>query len=204
MRVWRIVGVLSLSSVLLLSGCFLKKKKPPLPPQAQAPTVEPTAPPPEPSQPEAQPPAATTTTPPAPEKTVTEKKPAKPRHRKPAKKAEAEPGAAAKATTPPAVPPRNKIVIREGGTDEATPQLSARLPREPASHENMTTEQLLDSAEANLRGLNRQLSAGEQEMVGQIRSYMQQSRQATTEGDAVRAHNLALKAHLLSDQLAGR
>jgi hypothetical protein len=31
---------------------------------------------------------------------------------------------------------------------------------------------------------------------------MTQSRQATKDGDLVRAHNLALKAHLLSDDLA--
>jgi hypothetical protein len=38
-------------------------------------------------------------------------------------------------------------------------------------------------------------------MVEQIKSYVTQSRAAITDGDLVRANNLALKAHLLSDAL---
>lgn len=202
MKIWRTGAVLALASTMFLSGCFLKKRKPPVPPQAQAPTVETTTPPPAttPTQPEPQP-APTTTTPAKtePPPAVATKKP-RTKHHKPAK---TEPATTAKATTPPAAPPR-KVVVPEGGAPDTTPQLSASLPRETVSHDQQNTQQLLDSAEANLRSLNRQLSAGEQQTVLQIRSYMQQSRQATTDGDAVRAHNLALKAHLLSDQLVNQ
>lgn len=38
-------------------------------------------------------------------------------------------------------------------------------------------------------------------MVAQIKDYMAQSRKATADADHVRAHNLALKARLLSDEL---
>ena len=38
-------------------------------------------------------------------------------------------------------------------------------------------------------------------MVAQIKDYMAQSRKATKDSDTVRAHNLALKARLLSDEL---
>jgi hypothetical protein len=70
------------------------------------------------------------------------------------------------------------------------------------ARDQATTEQLLQSAESNLNGIKRQLSQDEQAIVTQIRDYVTQSRQATKENDAVRAHNLALKAQLLSDDLA--
>lgn len=38
-------------------------------------------------------------------------------------------------------------------------------------------------------------------MLNQIRDYMNQSRQAIAENDLDRAHNLAMKAHLLCDEL---
>ena len=41
-------------------------------------------------------------------------------------------------------------------------------------------------------------------MVAQIKDYMAQSRKATADSDSVRAHNLALKARLLSDELVKR
>ena len=38
-------------------------------------------------------------------------------------------------------------------------------------------------------------------MVTQIKSYIAQSRKATSDGDFERAYNLAMKAHLLADAL---
>jgi len=66
----------------------------------------------------------------------------------------------------------------------------------------MSTAQLLEATEYNLKNINRTLSADEQAMVDHIRSYVQQSRDATKAGDADLANRLALKAHLLSDELA--
>jgi len=65
-----------------------------------------------------------------------------------------------------------------------------------------STEQLLESTDANLRSIKRLLSSDEESIVAQVRDYVTQSKQATKDGDLVRAHNLALKAHLLSDELA--
>jgi hypothetical protein len=59
----------------------------------------------------------------------------------------------------------------------------------------------LASAETNLNGINRQLSKDEEAMRAQIKEFINQSRKATTENDLARAHNLAVKAHLLSDEL---
>lgn len=205
MRLRRATTVLALASVMFLSGCFLKKKKASVPPQATAPTVQPapTTPPPQPTQPLPQPSTTPATTPEKPTATTTATKP-KPKHKKPPVAKKEQPSTTAKATPPGSSKPPNKIVIQEGGTTPASPQLSAGGPRESISHDRQTTEQLIDSAEANLRSVNHSLSAGEQDMVAQIRSFIQQSRQATTDGDTVRAHNLALKAHLLSDELVGQ
>ncbi|MCU1298701.1 MAG: hypothetical protein JWO91_2979, partial [Acidobacteriaceae bacterium] len=49
----------------------------------------------------------------------------------------------------------------------------------------------------------RQLSPAQQDTMGQIRSYIQQAKAARSAGDLERAHNLALKAHLLSDEFVG-
>lgn len=107
-------------------------------------------------------------------------------------------------TEPPATVARNappRIVIDGGATPGG--QISMGMPHDESAHKRQTTEQLIDSTETNLRGLNRDLSEGEQAMLGQIRSYLAQARAAEREGDRVRAYNLALKAHLLSDELVG-
>jgi hypothetical protein len=149
--------------------------------------------------------AAATNTPPAkPEKT-------KPRHHA---------GAAQKNTSQPATgtngnskppaeiaknTPPSKTTVSEGGTDThaASGQISPVISHDEAIHGTASTGQLLESTDTNLRNIiKRQLSTDEQSIVAQINDYISQSRQATKEGDLVRAHNLALKAHLLSDDLA--
>ena len=70
-----------------------------------------------------------------------------------------------------------------------------------ATHSQTSTDQLLQGAEANLNSITRQLSKDEEAMRTQIREFITQSRKATTENDPARAHNLAVKARLLSDDL---
>lgn len=199
---------------LTMTGCdwFHRRKPQPIPPQAQAPTT---------TQPEpATQPATTTTTtaqPPQPEPekpadTTAQKpkprtKPA-PAHAKkiiPAPAATPAPPATKPTETASATPPP-RIVISEGSTpDGSNAQISSpNIHSDAGDHELRTTQQLLDSTDANLRNLKRALSTDEKAMVDQIHAYMQQSRDATKDGDAVRAHNLALKAHLLSDELVKR
>jgi hypothetical protein len=69
------------------------------------------------------------------------------------------------------------------------------------AYNQSTTEQLLKGTDDNLRNLKPQLSAEEQSMLSHIRDFVKQSEQATKDGDSVRAHTLALKARLLSDEL---
>jgi hypothetical protein len=90
--------------------------------------------------------------------------------------------------------------VRNGGTSEPAVQLSGGAA--PAQ-ERSTTDQLLGSTEENLKKIaGRPLTPAQQDMVSQIRMYMDQSKEAVTAGDADRGSLLAQKAQLLSDELA--
>ena len=56
--------------------------------------------------------------------------------------------------------------------------------------------------DGELRGITRPLNRDEQNIVLQIKGYMQQSQAADKDGDLDRARNLAVKAKLLADDLA--
>ena len=190
--------------VLLLSGCPFKKKQPPVPQQAQAPTTpapQPAPPPeakPEETQPPAPPPEA-----PAEKAETTAEKP-KPKKKPSAKKPATTTGQQAAAATP-APTQTSKLTIQEGPTPNSQGQQAASAGLDELSpHSKQTTEQLLQAAQTNLNSINRPLSPEEQAMVAQIKDYMAQSRKATADSDSVRAHNLALKARLLSDELVKR
>jgi len=196
-----------LASLLLLGGC--KKKKPAVPPpQAQAPTItqpqpQPEAPPPAPAasepnrpQPETEPEATTAPPPPVvkpkprPPRHVAKPKPPAPSPEKPADK------------TAEGKPP--KTVVPEGSAQPVSPQLSPTISKDQAIHQKLNTNQLLEATDYNLKNITRTLTTEEQAVVQHIRSYVQQSRDATRDGDTERAYNLALKAHLLSDELIKR
>ena len=198
------IGVAAL--VLTLSGCPFKKKQPPVPQQAQAPAVQPEPTPPAPQPVETQPAPAPVET--QPEKTETAAEKPKPK-KKPSAKKPAAPATSAQgqqqtqAAAPASAPAEtSKLIIQESPAPNSQGQLSAGAGLEDSStHSKQTTEQLLQSAQANLNSINRPLSPEEQAMVAQIKDYMAQSRKATKASDTVRAHNLALKARLLSDEL---
>jgi len=83
-------------------------------------------------------------------------------------------------------------------------QLSQDVNQQQASREQQVTDQLLAQTASNLKTLAaRQLTSGQLDTVTQIKTYMEQSRAAENEGDLQRAHNLALKANLLSADLVG-
>jgi hypothetical protein len=72
-----------------------------------------------------------------------------------------------------------------------------------AQHQRETVNQLLATTDANLKKISgRQLTPAQQSMLGQINAYVRQSKAASDTGDVSRAHTLAFKAHLLSDELA--
>ena len=84
----------------------------------------------------------------------------------------------------------------------AAPQISPQLsPGDQASYQRKTGDDIA-VAEKNLQQTSgKQLNAAQQDLVGKIRSFLSQSRDASKDGDWIRAQNLAQKARLLSDEL---
>jgi len=96
-----------------------------------------------------------------------------------------------------------KVVVKNGGAKEGTPQLAPGSGKEQEQHKRENTNQLLATTDANLKSVaGRQLTPAQQSMMDQIRTYVAQSKAASGAGDLDRAHTLAYKAHLLSDELA--
>jgi hypothetical protein len=107
-----------------------------------------------------------------------------------------------RAHKPPADGGARKIVVHKGGTSEPIAQILPGITEEEANRKRESAEQLLAAAESSLKGLAaRTLNPNQQELVVQIRQYMDGARSALKESDIQRAHTLALKAHLLSDDL---
>lgn len=106
-------------------------------------------------------------------------------------------------TTKPADSGPSKVVVRNGGTKEGSTQLAPGITQAQAQHQKASTDTLLATTDANLKQTaGRQLTPAEQRMVDEIRIYVRQSKTATEAGDVTRAHTLAYKARLLSDELA--
>ena len=98
-----------------------------------------------------------------------------------------------------------KVVVRNGGAKGDSPQLSPGMSQEQALHQRENTAQLLATTDANLKRIaGRQLTPAQQSTLDQIHSYLRQAKAASDSGDVARAHTLAFKAHLLSDELAGK
>jgi hypothetical protein len=80
--------------------------------------------------------------------------------------------------------------------------LAPGLSKEQEFHQRETTSQLLATTDANLKKIaGRQLAPAQQGVLDQIHSYVRQAKTASDSGDLGRAHTLAFKAHLLSDEL---
>lgn len=104
----------------------------------------------------------------------------------------------------PAATGPTKTVVRNGGTPEPTIDLSPRVSQQQTSHQLEETNQRLAAADANLKKIaGRQLSASQQDTLKQIKSYLVEAKAAKDGGDVQRAYNLAVKANLLSAELAG-
>jgi hypothetical protein len=96
---------------------------------------------------------------------------------------------------------QGKVVVRNGGAKDDTVQLSPGGNQAMQSRQNTT--QLLTTTDENLKRLaGRQLTPSQQDTVDQIQAYVRQAKGAVDAGDLARAHTLAFKAHLLSDDLA--
>lgn len=103
------------------------------------------------------------------------------------------------AASRPCAPP--KKIVRNGGSEEPKIELLGGTQAEHVSNERSTAE-LTSATEANLKQIaGRELSSNQQATVAQIKQFMEQSKKADAAGDPDRAHSLAMKARLLSDEL---
>jgi hypothetical protein len=190
--------------MITMAGCHRQAKPQPLVPAPMLP-LSAIIPPPEVLPPGEDEPVVTAPSEPA---TTTANKP-KPRPRngrrisdvpKPSTSATNQPPVVAP-ETPPSPPPKITTPSHDVPT---TATISEGLPHSDEMHHKETAAQLNQSTEENLRSIKRTLTASEKSIVEQIRSFISQSQDAIADNDLVRAHNLALKAHLLSDELANR
>jgi hypothetical protein len=97
--------------------------------------------------------------------------------------------------------PTPKKVVRNGGSEEPSIQLVGGVTAEQTAQQR-SIDELTAATEANLKGIEgHPLNPTQQDMRNQIKQFMDQSKAAIAVGDFERAHNLAQKAHLLSDEL---
>ncbi|HEY3616707.1 MAG TPA: hypothetical protein VGK96_07815 [Candidatus Sulfotelmatobacter sp.] len=97
--------------------------------------------------------------------------------------------------------PPSKVIVQQGGTSDSSIQLAGGAGG-TKSPQRDNANQMLAATEANLKKISgQQLNANQQDMVTQIRQFMQQSKAAVVDGDLERARTLAWKAQLLSDEL---
>ena len=93
-------------------------------------------------------------------------------------------------------------MVRNGGTSDSQVHISSGTSDQQASQQLKNTNSLLGATTENLQKISgKQLNLGQQDMAKQIRNYMQQSKNAAVAGDMQGANNLAVKAHLLSEEL---
>jgi hypothetical protein len=197
MRLGRNV-VLALALLILVAGAGCKKRKPSIPAQTTAPTINQPTVPPVASQPLPTPPTVTTE-PPQPGPTVPVTNTAKKtrlRRKKPVA-----PATTTTAETNPTPKPGTHKPGAENTPGDTNVQISAEVPQPAANLRRQQTESLLQSAEWNLKRITRTLTDGEESMQRQVRNFITQSRLALQDGDVERAYNLANKASLLSQEL---
>ncbi len=178
------------AAVALLLGAACQKKKPVAPLPKTAPTLAVGGPDQIPEQ------ALPAEPPPVQQEAKVEEPPPK---KKPPKR---------RSATKPAPPPANNpsnvtVAVNRPPTTEAPVDtaIAADVSNEKLRQQKQTTSDLLDSTEKNLKNLNRNLTPDEEAMVTQVKSYIAQSRKASSDGDHERAFNLAKKAQLLAEAL---
>jgi hypothetical protein len=97
--------------------------------------------------------------------------------------------------------PPVKVIVKQGGTSSSGIELAGGTTGNQASNQR-DANQMLGTTESNLKKIaGQQLSSDQQDMVKQIRQFMEQSKAAVADGDLDRARTLAWKAQVLSEEL---
>jgi hypothetical protein len=121
---------------------------------------------------------------------------------KPANGATSSNTSASGAKTPPSNCPPTKVIVQQGSTTESSIELAGGASGAQASNERNTAIQMLETTEANLKKVEAaQPNSSQQEMIKQVRQFIDQSKAATSAGDLDQARTLAWKAQLLSEEL---
>ncbi len=117
-------------------------------------------------------------------------------------------GSIAKPNNPPAPPkpateqPAASEPAADSSAHPPVPLISPQLSAADQQNYERKMNEDVGAAEKNLQQANgRQLSAGQQDLVEKIHSFLEQARDASKGGDWARAQNLAQKARLLSTEL---
>ena len=97
--------------------------------------------------------------------------------------------------------PPAKTVVRQGGIAEQGIQLAGGSPGGDTKQKSQSTNQMLLETEENLKKIGSNQTSDQQSLVSQIRQFMTQSKSALAAADYERAHTLAWKAKVLSDDL---
>jgi hypothetical protein len=108
---------------------------------------------------------------------------------------------AGKKSTSSSCPP-SKVIVRQGSTSDSSIELVGGAAGSQASDERNNSIEMLETADANLKKIDgTQLDSNQQDMIKQVRQFMDQSKAATSAGDLDQARTLAWKAQLLSEEL---
>jgi len=92
--------------------------------------------------------------------------------------------------------------VRQGGIAEQSIQLAGGSAGGDTTQKRQSTDQMLLATEENLKKVaGIQLSGVQQSSVSQIRQFVNQSKSALVAADYERAHTLAWKAKVLSEDL---
>jgi hypothetical protein len=98
--------------------------------------------------------------------------------------------------------PPKKVIVRQGSTSEPSIEVVGGAGGRQASDERNTAIQMWETTEVNLKKIEgMQLNSNQQDMVKQVREFMDQSKAATSAGDLDQARTLAWKAQMLSEDL---
>jgi hypothetical protein len=98
--------------------------------------------------------------------------------------------------------PPKKVIVRQGSTSDPSIEVVGGAEGRQASDERNTSIQMLETTEANLKKMEgTQLDSNQQDMVKQVREFMDQSKAASSAGDLDQARTLAWKAQMLSEEL---
>lgn len=96
----------------------------------------------------------------------------------------------------------SKKVVRNGGVSDPEIAFEPSLTPERALQETDETKELIAGTETNLKLIvARGPDAEHQDVIGEVKNYIALARASLDSGDVERAHKLAIKASILTDDM---